>query len=359
MCRVRSFAEIPGEISRRTAGGERIALVLLDALGLELLAREHDHPLVRRMQITPLDSQFPSTTAAHVTTMHLGQPVEQHGLYEWRVLEPTLGEVIVPLRFRRDASDVEAELAGRLDPRALISSATLYESLAIRSAVVGERRINESPYNRVATTGARLITAETLDQSLTLLARAMRADPDLGYGYVYWPVIDAVGHHHGPSSPQFRAEARAALDAIAAHVDDLHRAGVTVLITADHGQIDVHPERVDYLDEVWPELPGHLTQRAAGSCRDVFLHVADDAVEHVIEQLGARLGDRAHVCRATELFTGSGPKLLARLGDVAVLPADGREAWLAVTASVEAWNLGQHGGRTSAETATYLAQVDG
>ena len=355
---MRSFAEIPQEIIRRTAAGERVALVLLDALGLELLTREQDHPLVRRLLITPLDSQFPSTTAAHVTTMNLGQPVEQHGLYEWRVFEPTLDDVIVPLRFRRDSSDVDAELDGRLDPRALIDSTTLYESLATRSAVVGARRINDSPYNRVATAGAGLITAETLDQSLELLARAMGADRDLGYGYVYWPQIDAVGHHHGPSSPQFKVAARAALDAIAAHIDDLHRAGVTVLITADHGQIDVHPDRVDYLDELWPELSEHLTQRAAGSCRDVFLHVESQSAEHVIEQLSARLDDRAYVCPAAELFTDPGPKLLARLGDIAVLPADGREAWLKATPSVETWNLGQHGGRTSAETATYLARVD-
>jgi predicted AlkP superfamily pyrophosphatase or phosphodiesterase len=355
---VRSFAEIPGEIIRRTAAGERVALVLLDALGLELLTREQDHPLMRRLQIMPLDSQFPSTTAAHVTTMHLGQPVEQHGLYEWRVLEPTLDEVIVPLRFRRDTSDIDAELDGRLNPRALIDSTTLYESLATRSAVVGALTINGSPFNRAATAGARLITAETLDQSLELLARAMRADPGLGYGYVYWPQIDAVGHRHGPSSPQFRAAARSALDAIASHISEFHRNGVTVLVTADHGQSDVHPDRVDYLDGLWPELSEHLTQRAAGSCRDVFLHVENGTVDHVIEQLSARLDGRAHVCRAIELFTDPGPKLLARLGDVAVLPADGREAWLKATASVKTWNLGQHGGRTSTETATYLARVD-
>jgi Type I phosphodiesterase / nucleotide pyrophosphatase len=355
---VRSFAELPDAIARRTAGGERIALVLLDALGLELLVRERDHPLVKRLDISPLASQFPSTTAAHVTTMHLGQPVEQHGLYEWRVLEPTLGEVIVPLRFRRDASEVDGELDGRLDPRALIAGPTFYETLTTRTAVVGPVGINGSPYNRVATAGATPILFETLDQGLALLTRAMRDDPELGYAYVYWPAIDSIGHREGPSSPEFRGAARAALDAVAAHADALHRAGVTVLLTADHGQIDVHPDRVDYLDECWPELPRYLTQRAAGSCRDVFLHVADHDTEHVIENLAARLEDRARVCRATDLFTNIGPGLAARLADVAVLPAEGREAWLKATPSVEAWNLGQHGGTTAAETSTYLARVD-
>jgi hypothetical protein len=131
-----------------------------------------------------------------------------------------------------------------------------------------------------------------------------------------------------------------------------------VLVTADHGQIDVHPSRVDYLDEIWPELTDHLTQRAAGSCRDVFLHVASDRIDHVVDNLAARLDERAHVCRATELFPGAGPRLASRLADVAVLPVSGREAWLKATPSVESWNLGQHGGRAPAETGTYLAHVE-
>jgi hypothetical protein len=338
--------------------GERIALILLDALGLELLVREHDHPLFRRLDILPLDSQFPSTTAAHVTTMHLGQPVEQHGLYEWRVLEPSLGEVIVPLRYRRDASDNDGELAGRLDPRELIASPTLYETLVTDSVVIEPTGVAGTPYDRVATVGARSLEFDTLEHGLEQLIEAMRADPQLGYGYVYWPAIDATGHRFGPSSAEFRAAARAALDAVERQADALGRLGVTVLITADHGQIDVHPDRVDYLDQIWPELTDHLTQRAAGSCRDVFLHVTERAVDRVIENLAARLGERAHVCQARELFPDAGPSLIARLADVAVLPADGREAWLHATPSVESWNLGQHGGRAAHETATYLARVD-
>lgn len=353
---MRSFADIPGEIVRRTAGGERIVLILLDALGLELLMRERDHPLVTRLEVMALDSQFPSTTAAHVTTMQLGLPVEEHGLYEWRVLEPALGEVIVPLRFCRDASNVDAELDGRLDPRALIASATLYETLQTRSVAVQPVGISGSPYDRAATAGAGSIRFERLEDGLEELLAAMRADRELGYAYVYWPVIDAVGHRYGPSSPQFRAVAREALDAVGRHVDAFSTLGVSTLLTADHGQIDVHPDRVDYLDGIWPELGRHLSQRAAGSCRDVFLHVADD-VDHVISNLAERLGDRAVVCRALDLFPRAGPRLTARLGDIAVLPAHGREAWLKATPSVETWNLGQHGGRTIDETATYLAQV--
>ncbi|HTU31822.1 MAG TPA: alkaline phosphatase family protein [Solirubrobacteraceae bacterium] len=354
---MRSFAEIPTEVAHRVAADERIVLILLDALGLELLERERDHPLMTRLAIEPIQSQFPSTTAAHVTTMHLGLPVQEHGIYEWRVLEPTLGEVIVPLRFRRDASDRDAELEGRLDPRALINTPTLYQSLRARSLAAEPFGVSGTPYDRVATVGAATCGFRDLHEGLGMVIRALRADAELRYAYLYWPEIDRVGHHHGPGSPEFRATARQALDAVLDQVDGLLDTGATVLLTADHGQVDVRPDRVDYLDELWPELSTHLTQRAAGSARDVFLHVASDRIDHVIDNLQDRLGDRASVCRATALFDAIGPRLAKRLGDVAVLPAGGRQAWLRATPSVETWNLGSHGGLASAERATYLAQV--
>ena len=89
-----SFASIPVEIERRVAAGERVALIMIDGLGAESLARYEHHPFVRRLALTALRSQFPATTTAHVTTIHYGLPVEQHGLYEWNILEPSLGELI-------------------------------------------------------------------------------------------------------------------------------------------------------------------------------------------------------------------------------------------------------------------------
>ena len=57
--------------------------------------------------------------------------------------------------------------------------------------------------------------------------------------------------------------------------------GVAVLVP-----VDVGPDRVGYLDDLWPELSTLLSQsRPAGSSRDVFLHVH---AEHVLEGLHGR-----------------------------------------------------------------------
>jgi hypothetical protein len=80
-------------------------------------------------------------------------------------------------------------------------------------------------------------------------------------------------------------------------------------------------------------------------------------VDTVLAELPGRLGDGARVLPAADLFDRIGPRLGARLGQVAVLAAPGRQVWMRSAAANERWFRGQHGGLQPAETETYLAEV--
>jgi len=354
---VKSFADIPTEVRRRVDAGQRVVLILLDAFGLEFLERHRDHPLIQRLDVTPLTSQFPSTTTAHVPSVHFGMPVHEHGLYEWNILEPALGEIICPLRFNSTGvEEEEGTLVGRLEPSVLAPGPTIYESLAVPCIVAQPSRLGGS-FSAVATRGAQVIGFRRLREGVRALGEAFAAPrSDHRYALLYWDLVDRAGHDHGPASPEFAAACKRSLDEVWDAITALR--SVTVLLTADHGQVDVGPDRVDYLDELWPDLPRLLSQpRPAGSSRDVFLHVHAEHVATVIDELSARLDGRAEVRPARELFERIGPRLEARLGDVAVLPVTGRQAWLRSAAAHEQRFRGQHGGLHEAETSTYLATL--
>src|SRR5256885_779226 len=153
---VRSFADTPAEVRRRVDGDERVALIFLDGFGLEFLERHRDRPLIERLEVAPVSAQFPSTTTAHVTTVHFGVPVHEHGLYEWNVLEPALGEIICPLRFNSTGFEAEETLKDRLDPSVLAPGPTFYESLGVPCVVAQPGRL-AGTFSRVATRGASAI----------------------------------------------------------------------------------------------------------------------------------------------------------------------------------------------------------
>jgi Type I phosphodiesterase / nucleotide pyrophosphatase len=334
---MRSFADLPAQIVALARERERLGVVLLDAFGWAFVQRHAEHPFLQRLEIETLDSQFPSTTTAHLTTLYTGLPVEEHGLYEWRCYEPLVGDVIRPLPFL-PARDEDSPLT--IAPRDVFPGPSVFERSEVPCTVLQPAAIAGTRYGSVAFAGARVVPFERIEEGAALLG----TEP--GLTYLYWDRIDAVGHKHGPSSDAFVHTSLRALDALAA-VD------TPLLVTADHGQIDV--DETDELDVLWPELTRHLKLHVAGSARDLFLHV--DEPELVVEELSNALGERARVCLAAELFPHAGPRLRERLADVCVLPAPGRMVGLRAAPSYERHFRGHHGGLTPDEARTWVGMM--
>jgi hypothetical protein len=330
------FADLPGRIATLAREHERVAVVLLDAFGWAFVQRHADHPFLRRLEIEPVASQFPSTTTAHLTTLYTGLPVAEHGLYEWVVYEPAVDAPIIPLPFVTvDGAPLD------LDPRTVVPGPSFFEQLDVPARVLQPAQIASGKYNAAAFAGA---TVEPYERFADAVGR-VAATP--GLTHLYWDKIDAAGHRYGPSHAEFAAHSLAALDALAGLRDTF------VVVTADHGQIDVGP--IDHLDVEWPPLLEQLRHPPAGSARDCFLHVRDP--ELVVGELAAALGERAEVRLAAELFPDAGPRLQARLADVCVLPAIGRMAWLQAYPSRQLEFRGHHGGLTPAESETWVGMM--
>ena len=73
---------------------------------------------------------------------------------------------------------------------------------------------------------------------------------------LYFDLVDTMGHHHGPSSPQVE-EAIVATDAsIARLMQGLKDRGIAddtvVIVVSDHGMAETSPQRVTYLDDLVP-----------------------------------------------------------------------------------------------------------
>ena len=82
----------------------KVILFFIDAFGWCFLERYADRyeflkTALAQGVVSKMTSQFPSTTAAHVTCAHTGLNVGQSGVYEWHYYEPLVDELISPLLF--------------------------------------------------------------------------------------------------------------------------------------------------------------------------------------------------------------------------------------------------------------------
>lgn len=324
---------------------DKVVLCLVDGFGWRFLQEfEGRYPFLDRMMtegyVTKLEAQFPSTTTAHVTTLHTNLPVADHGLYEWLFYDPTVDRVICALKYAYAGDDEEPGnlLAAGIRPDAILPLGRHYTALAelgVTSRLFQSRAFTPSPYMYVAGENVEAIPTDGPAEGASRLAEAVLAERGRGFFFLYAGELDSAAHRHGPGSAQFAAAA----DLVMSTLEGLYAqlAGnaprTLLLVTADHGLVDSRIDRLVRLEQTAPEI-GDWMRRSrdgtrlaqAGSGRDLFLHIEDSRLEQAMELLAGRLAGIAEV-RATRdmiaegFFRGEpGPRLLSRVGNLAILP---------------------------------------
>ena len=359
---------------------DAVVLLFIDAFGWRFVERYLDRaPFLRRFadhgMVAKLTSQFPSTTAAHVTAIHTGLACGQSGVFEWFYYEPQLDAIIAPLLFSF-AGDNDRETLKRAGARAdaLFPAQTLYQQLRgheVESYVFQHQSYAFSSFTKHVASGATLSAYRTLPEAIVNLGLALKRRQRRAYLFLYFDAIDTTCHRYGPESPQVAAEIELLLAALELLlVPALARApGRTLLLlTADHGQTAVDPATTFYLNQRLPEITPLLrADRAgrplvpAGSCRDMFLYVRDEHVDEAQALLAGALAGRADVRHTDDLiaqgFFGTATpsaEFMARSGNLVILPYGGESVWWFEQGRFAQKHHGAHGGLTPDEMETSL-----
>jgi len=362
------FAGIPARIREHCASGEydAVVLFLIDGFGWRFFEKFQDAPFLKRLtengNVEKLTAQFPSTTAAHVTTIHTGQPVGQSGVYEWFYYEPQLDRIIAPLLFSYAGDSERDTLKGIVKGAKLYPNQTLYQELnkqGVDSHVFGVRDYTPSTYSNVVTKGAKLHSFKTLPEALVNLGLLLDSSKAPAYINFYFENIDSTCHKYGPTSLQTEAEIEAYLlimDYFFTRVFPSKKK-VLFLMTADHGVSEVDPKTTIFLnkEKLFKGVERFFkTNRngeslvPAGSARDMFLYVAQ-------EFLAKRLEGKAEVVKSTWLMENGyfgaeiSPRFRARAGNLVILPYRYESVWWYEKDKFEQRFYGHHGGLTPQE----------
>ena len=276
---VAGAAESQGIIGLPSA--TRVCVVLVDGLGYANLSERAGHaPFLRRELAgsTPLTSTFPSTTATAMGTFGVGAPPGRTGMLGYTVRNPATG-----------ALGNLVSWTGLPSAREWQREPTMFERMTGAGTAVtsiGPARFAGSGLTEAALRGPVYASAESLADRVDATVAALRTP---GVAYLYWGDVDKAGHHHGWGSLQW-GDALAELDAELGRLARSLPRGTLLLVTADHGMVDVDlRQRWDVAGE--PML-GADVELVAGEPRALHLHLtpgADpaDVVARWQEVLGA------------------------------------------------------------------------
>jgi hypothetical protein len=333
----------------------RVCVVLADGLGRNLLKQKSAHTPFLRSVIQEgqgdvpvwLDSAFPSTTAAALSSFGTGLPPGQHGMVGYDVLDPRQDKVV--------------NLLGNWDPGVDPTGWQPFPTVLERAAehvdvtTVSLPQFADSPMTRASLRGGRHISGITAHARTASAAEAM-ASAGRSLMYFYVNELDKAGHRHGCQSEQWEHQLEE-LDATVKRLSNTLPAGTTILLTADHGMLDVpEQQRIDYSAE--PALVEGV-RHTAGEPRMVHLYlengVGPDVRDRLLAAWRARFGDRIWAftredALAAGLFGAVRPAVEGRIGDVMIAARDALALYDTRRVRPAAMEVvGQHGSLTRAE----------
>lgn len=341
---------------------QRACVLLVDGLGWRQLRRHADvAPFLSGVAEGDVGSgraistPFPSTTVTGLASLGTGLPPGGHGLvgcafrisghdhrvmnalawqFHGRVPDVALGQEPLPETFQPFATVFERARSGGVD-----------------ACLVGPGHLRDTPLTRAVLRGGRYESVESLDDLAAVLTREL-AGPGRRLVYAYHPNLDTTGHMQGADSEAWRFEL-GRVDRVAATIAQRLGSDTALVVTGDHGMVDVPQERrLDLAD--LPELATGV-QMLGGEGRARHVYVEPGAEADVNAAWRQVLGDAAWIGSRDEAIAMGwlGPEVRdqvrPRIGDVVMAAAEPMGVFQRQVNPREARLLGHHGSLTPDE----------
>ena len=290
-------------------GAERVVLLVLDGLGWDQLAeRAQLAPTLAAMRHCPLTTVAPTTTATALASITTGLTPGEHGLVGYRI--DVGGDVLNVLRWWTDrgGDGRRAHEPTRLQPFAPFMGEPV--------PVVSKADLETSAFSAAHLRGTRPHGWRLASSIPVILGDLLRRGER--FVYAYYDGIDKVAHERG-FGPFYDAELVAA-DRLVADVLEALPTGTALLITADHGQVQVGTNTLAPDPEVL-----RLTHHTSGEGRFRWFHARPGAAADLLEAAAGAHSSVAWAVSIERMLDEGwfGPvvssPVRSRLGDVALV----------------------------------------
>ena len=272
-------------------------VVLVDGLGAANIRYRAGHANFLASQLAndgTIMAGFPSTTVTSLVSFSTGLKAGQHAMVGYQVHDRRQGS---NLNLLTGIGSLAEALSWQ--PRKTVSEVAAENF--VHCYFIGPAEYETSGFTNVTMRGAKYVAAKTLDDRVAA-AKKILAAKDSALVYLYVPELDQRAHAYGSKSGQW-VEKLEDLDLAVRQLTTALPGNVGVLLTADHGIVDVAHERQIYLDEL--SINGLVS--VGGDPRVLFLYLdsqhSDNALsQSCIKSVQEFVGKRAYVVARDDLI---------------------------------------------------------
>jgi len=352
-------------------GVNKVILLVIDGFGFKqflnhLKENQFLSNLTNKGEVHSLTSVFPSQTTNALTTLNTGLTPQEHGLFEYFIYLKDIG-VVNALQFERLGSRLQDRLIDeRFDPSILLlQNKTIHNTLKQEGVKTFTHVNTSNAFNvlsKLIFQGSKIIPSIKSSDSVVRLRKNLEENKgNSAYFFVHLDTLDTIAHEYGPDSYEYSSELSSItylLDKELVQKLDTKTAKETVLLlTADHGGLNVDPRETTYLNCLPKAILNLQVGKnrkkilPIGGPRELFLHIKEEKLAETKDWLIQKIGDKAQIIDTKEaaekgLFGLGIPnnEVIERTGNLLILPYGKETVWFENSDGNKISFLGQHGG---------------
>lgn len=253
-------------------------VVLIDGLGTHNLETRIGHAnalgaLLKSQPKSSIRCEFPSTTVVSLAGFATGERSGLHGLVGYNVANQDQTGLVNLLTGWEQTSQAVREW------KSLATISERFKSSSVQVHVVSQEGYRHSGFTMLTMPEA-LYHGEDDMEARVLKAHQLASKPG-NLVYLYIPELDQIGHMHGSQSATWSQVLETVDAALAPLLSSEH---VAVLVTADHGMVDVPIENQIHL-ETLSCLQG-VDFLAGGDTRSAYIYTNSDVCDAIQQELG-------------------------------------------------------------------------
>ncbi|NQT64823.1 MAG: alkaline phosphatase family protein [FCB group bacterium] len=225
---------------------KNIIFIILDGFGMNLLTKFASSTTFLNMNfISPITSVFPSTTSAAITSLITGKTPWEHGAIGWTLYFKEFAKNIdyLPNWDSITTTTQDAEQYNVID---YIGADNIFNKISkithdVQQFYLAHEELSQSP-NIIRNSGTAEIISYSDHKHLykTLNKLISKKSSDRKLIFVYSSSPDKIEHHHGVYANEVEKFIQETDSALKVLSSQLAGTNTTILLTADHGLIDVH-----------------------------------------------------------------------------------------------------------------------
>lgn len=269
-----------------------ILVIMVDGLGYQNLQNAGGHAaFLNASSKEKISSFFPATTAVSIASFATATKPWDSGFLGYQIYNQREHRTLNLLTGWKYWAEGETF-------QILPTVAELARDAGIEFNVISQSAYENTGFTAATMRGGNYLGVNLITDRFTK-AREIMNNGKSSVNYLYVPILDQIAH-------QFGVESKNWLDALE-EFDSLVREFVAnvpkecaVLLTADHGVVDVPHSAHIYIDEVFP---AELFNSVAGDTRGLFLYLKDKKdISSCRELLIENYSDSCYICTPEDLI---------------------------------------------------------